>query len=201
MLIAMSIEDLKKKCENYEQVIARTAEDFKNTQEGRAVQERIDEIIRLRQQVEDLEFELRTYSTKTDEMAAERKYLRTRLESEVSAIKGANHKIMDLNHEIRKRDEQIIDYKKKMDQIKEQTDRFLNYVNKLTDQLKSVESKACEMISQNSEELVVKTRGRAPMDDLTPRPNYKKLLSDKKIELLLQSEGTFTICMRILKFC
>lgn len=117
---------------------------------------------------------------------AERKYLKDRLELENATQKSLTRKIMDLNHELSKKDYQTNQLKNQLQTVKEQVNGFQKSVTEVFATFEALEKSTASLNDINAQlyhELTgLKYHSKNIHEEFTPRPNFHKICANLSVE-------------------
>lgn len=131
--------------------------------------------------------ELHSLRSLLSEEKADNEKLRADIRSYVAEAKVRETKIKELVEEIRLKDEDLKEQSQKVEAVQNQARSFKRTLDENLDQLATIKDLMMSW-KKEKEELTferdsLKKRAAVAFEDLTPRPNYQKLMEEKKVEL------------------
>lgn len=118
---------------------------------------------------------------------------RAKYESETKLLKKANMTIRELKEELVLKAEAVKIANTKVNSFQHQAQTFKDVLDKVLVQLSSIK-KMATALRQEKEELEherdsLKMRAAAGWEELTPRPNYRKLQDENKMDFQVRTAG------------
>lgn len=132
----------------------------------------------------------------------EKDLFKERLKAQEAENKSRETTIKELREEIRLRDERVKQLTAKMESMQNQVKSFKKTLDENIEQLSKVKD-LTSTIKREKDELLferdcLKARAAVAFEDLTPRPNYQKIMEEKKIELGIRTDALWRGKFRVL---